>query len=125
VLIGSFDELAAFEAGPGADEGGEVRRVHGAPAVCADSMSLNDIARPAARETGPLVIFVRCLTVAKVDSINLAGFQNSATHPDLGFYAARSYLVTRAPRTGWRLIRCGERSATGWSSRGGRSWRLR
>jgi hypothetical protein len=48
VLIGSFDELAAFEVGPGADEGGEVRRVHGAPAVCADSMSLNAIARPAA-----------------------------------------------------------------------------
>jgi putative transposase len=38
--------------------------------------------------------------------------------------AARLYSSTRAPRTGWRLIRCGERSATGWSGRG-RNWRLR
>src|SRR5438046_5337505 len=36
---------------------------------CADSMSLNAMARPAAREPGPLVTFVLCLTVAKVDSI--------------------------------------------------------
>src|ERR1022692_1378163 len=35
---------------------------------CADSMSLNAIARPAAREPGPLVTLVRRLTVAKVDS---------------------------------------------------------
>ena len=35
----------------------------------ADSISLNAIARPAAREPGPLVTLVRCLTVAKVDSI--------------------------------------------------------
>ena len=38
---------------------------------CADSISLNAIASPAAREPGPLVTFVRCLTVAKVDSIGL------------------------------------------------------
>ena len=38
---------------------------------CADSMSLNAMARPAVREPGPLVILVRCLTVAKVDSIGL------------------------------------------------------
>lgn len=37
----------------------------------ADSISLNAIARPAAREPGPLVTFVRCRTVAKVDSIGL------------------------------------------------------
>ena len=37
--------------------------------ACADSMSLNAIARPAAREPGPLVILVRCLTVANVDSM--------------------------------------------------------
>ena len=36
---------------------------------CADSISLNAIARPAAREPGPLVILVRCRTVAKVDSM--------------------------------------------------------
>jgi len=54
-----------------------------------------------------------------------AGFQNSATGLDLGFYAARSYSLMRPPRTGRRLIRCRERSAAGWSGRGGRSWRLR
>jgi transposase len=32
---------------------------------------------------------------------------------DLGFYAARSYSLSRPPRTGWRLIRTWERSATG------------
>ena len=36
---------------------------------------------------------------------NPVGFQNSATGPDLGFYAARSYSLTRPPRTGRRLIR--------------------
>ena len=34
-------------------------------------MSLNAIASPAARDPGPRVIFVRCRTVAKVDSIGL------------------------------------------------------
>ena len=53
------------------------------------------------------------------------GFQNSATSLDLGFYAARSYSFMRPPRTGQRLIRSWERSATGWSGRGGWSWRLR
>jgi hypothetical protein len=37
----------------------------------ADSMSLNAIAMPAAREPGPLVTFVRCRTAAKADSIGL------------------------------------------------------
>ncbi len=35
----------------------------------ADSISLKAMASPAAREPGPLVTLVRCLTVAKVDSI--------------------------------------------------------
>ena len=43
----------------------------------------------------------------------LVGFQNSAIGPDLDFYAARSYSLTRPPRTGRRLIRFRERSATG------------
>jgi hypothetical protein len=47
------------------------------------------------------------------------GFQNSATGPDLGFYAARSYSLMRPPRTGRRLICFWVRSATGWSGRGG------
>jgi hypothetical protein len=49
-------------------------------------------------------------------------FQKSATGPDAGFYAVRSYSLTRPPRTGRRLIRSWERSATGWPGRGGRSW---
>ena len=53
------------------------------------------------------------------------GFQNSATSPDLGFYAARSYSLMRPLRTGRRLIRFRDMSAMGWSGRGGRSWRLR
>jgi hypothetical protein len=32
-------------------------------------MSLKAMARPAARDPGPLVTLLRCLTVAKVDSI--------------------------------------------------------
>jgi hypothetical protein len=39
--------------------------------VCADSMSLNAIATPAAREPGPLVTRWRSLTVAMVHSIGL------------------------------------------------------
>jgi hypothetical protein len=53
------------------------------------------------------------------------GFRNSAISPDLGIYAARSYSLMRPPRTGRRLICSWERSATGWSGRGGRSCRLR
>ena len=53
------------------------------------------------------------------------GFRNSAMGLDLGFYAARSYSLMKPPRTGRRLIRSRERSATGWSGRGGRSCRLR
>ena len=41
------------------------------------------------------------------------GFQNSATAPDLALYAARSYSLIRPPRTGRRLIRSLEKSATG------------
>lgn len=42
---------------------------------CADSMSLKAIASPAAREPGPLVIFVRSRTVAKVDSMGFEVFR--------------------------------------------------
>ena len=41
------------------------------------------------------------------------GFQNSATSSDLGFYAERSYSLTRPPTMGRRLIRSWERSAMG------------
>ena len=53
------------------------------------------------------------------------GFQKSVASLGLGFYAARSYSLRRPPKTGRRLIRFWERSATGWSGRGGRSWQLR
>ena len=62
---------------------------------------------------------------ARLLADELVGFQNSATVPDLGFYAARSYSLMRPPRTGRRSVRFRERSATRWSGRGGRSWRLR
>jgi len=39
--------------------------------ACADSISLNAIATPAAREPGPLVTRWRSRTVANVDSIGL------------------------------------------------------
>jgi hypothetical protein len=37
------------------------------------SMSLNAIASRAVRDSGPRAILVRCLTVAKVDSMVLSG----------------------------------------------------
>ena len=87
-----------------------------------------------ARQTGPTWFSVPALSGRRNPGERLfrgrggrrrVGFQNSATRRDLGFYAARSYSLMRPPRTGRRLIRCWERSATGWSDRGGRSWRLR
>jgi len=58
-------------------------------------------------------------------TVQHVGFQNSAIGPDLGFYAVRSYSLMRPPRTARRWIRFLERSAGGWSGRGGRSWRPR
>jgi hypothetical protein len=75
-----------------------------------------------------LLAWHRKLAPAKYDTSKRrkpVGFQNSATGPDLGFYAARSYSLMRPPRTGRRWIRLQERSATRWSGRGGLSWRLR
>ncbi len=51
-LVGSFDEFAVGERGSGADEGDELGCVHGSPAGLADSISLNAIATPAARDPG-------------------------------------------------------------------------
>ena len=50
------------------------------------------------------------------------GFQNSATGIDLGFYVARSYSLMKPPRTGRRLIRSWERSATGSRAGAGARW---
>ena len=49
----------------------------------------------------------------EVAVLQRVGFQNSAIESDLGFYAARSYSLMRPPRTGRRLIRWWEGSATG------------
>jgi len=54
-FFGSFDQLAVVESGAGSDQGDQVGCVHGPAAVLADSMSLNAIAMPAAREPVPLV----------------------------------------------------------------------
>src|ERR1700685_4445503 len=53
------------------------------------------------------------------------GFQHWAIGSDLVFQAARSYSLMRPPRTARRSIRSWERSAGGWSGRGGWSWRPR
>jgi hypothetical protein len=53
------------------------------------------------------------------------GYQNCAIGCELGFQAARAYSLRRPPRTGRRLMCSWERSATGWSGRGGWSWSAR
>jgi hypothetical protein len=54
-------------------------------------MSLNAIARPAAREPGPLVTLVRCRTVAKVDSIVIWSPKGGRDR-DLGCFVEDSVL---------------------------------
>ena len=54
VLAGSFDEFAVDEGRSGADQGDEVGALTARQRSCADSMSLNAMASPAAREPGPL-----------------------------------------------------------------------
>jgi hypothetical protein len=49
----AFDELAAFEAGPGADERDEVGCADGAPRSWAASISSNAMAIPPALEPAP------------------------------------------------------------------------
>jgi hypothetical protein len=71
VFVGSFDEFSVLEAGAGVDERDEVGCVDRAPAGLGGLDELNAIASPAAREPGPLVTFVRCRTVEKVDSMGL------------------------------------------------------
>ena len=70
-FVGSFDEFAGLEAGAGPDERDEVWGVDRAPAVLGGLDELECHGQPAARDPGPRVILVRCLTVAKVDSIGL------------------------------------------------------
>ena len=74
-----------------------------------DSTQSSDgvITRPSSKSVAQTIDGLRRLIADRV------GFQNSATGPDLGFYAARSYSLMRPPRTGRRLTRSWERSATG------------
>lgn len=51
--LGAFDEVAAFEAGSGPDEGDEVGRVHGPPAGLGGLDELKTIARAAAALPAP------------------------------------------------------------------------
>ena len=67
----AFNELAAFEAGPGADERDEVGCVDGAPAFLGGVDQLECRGDPGGLGAGPLVTLVRCLTVAKVNSMGL------------------------------------------------------
>lgn len=68
---GAFDELAVAELGAGADEGDQVGALTARQRAWAAWMSLNAMASPDARDPGPLVTLVRCLTVLKVDSMGL------------------------------------------------------
>jgi hypothetical protein len=65
-LAGSFDEIAVDEGRAVADQRPRWGAFTMRHRAWADSISLNAIASPAAREPGPLVTLVRCRTVAKV-----------------------------------------------------------
>ena len=56
---------------PGADERDDAACADGAPAFLGGLDQLECHAIPAALEPGPLVTLVRCLTVAKVNSMGL------------------------------------------------------
>jgi len=70
---------------------------------------------------------LRDLQFIVTDGSTFADLWGSRTWPPVltWVYAARSYSLMRPPRTAWRWIRAWERSAGGWSARGGRSRRLR
>ena len=66
---------------------------------CADSISLNAMASPAARDPGPLVTLVRCRTVAKVDSIGLV------TGMKISGVAGPLAVCLWWGRAGWHTVR--------------------
>jgi hypothetical protein len=67
----AFNELAAFEAGPGAGERDEVGCVDSAPAFLGGVDQLECRGDPGGLGDGPLVTLVRCLTAAKLKSVGL------------------------------------------------------
>jgi hypothetical protein len=69
VSLGTFDEVAAFEAGSGADEGDEVGCVHGSPACLGGLDAFEDHRESGGALPALLVTLVRKRTVAKVDSM--------------------------------------------------------
>jgi hypothetical protein len=71
LLAGSFDEFPLMNVAPARTRATRWGALTARQRSCAASMSLNAMARPAARDPGPRVILVRCLTVAKVYSIGL------------------------------------------------------
>jgi len=78
LVVGSFDELPFSNRAPARTSGTRWGAMTARQRCCADSMSLNAMATPAAREPGPLVMRCRGRTVAKVDSIGLVAGSPSA-----------------------------------------------
>ena len=71
LIVGSFDEDAFSNFAPALTSATRWAELTARQRCCADSMSLNAIAIPAAREPGPVVTRCRSRTVAQVDSIGL------------------------------------------------------
>jgi hypothetical protein len=126
-VAGALDDFAVDEGRPGADQGHEVGALTARQRSWADSMSLNAIASPTAREPGPLVILVRCLTVAKVDSMGLMvrrWTQCSRSRPEARCRSfGRSVSSGRFPNPPCPLLSNGlstspVRGSCCWSSRG-------
>jgi hypothetical protein len=76
--VGSLEKFVFLESGAGTDQSHQVSGIDRARPAWADSMSLNAIAIPAAREPGPLVSRCQCLP-ANVDSIGSAATLASVT----------------------------------------------
>jgi hypothetical protein len=67
-LGGPFDEYSLREGSAGSDERDEVLIVDRPPAVLGGFEQLEHHRQPGGPDPGPLVTFVRCRTVTKVDS---------------------------------------------------------
>lgn len=69
-----FNEPAAFEAGPGADQRDEVGCVHRPPPLLGGLDELEDHGRGGGRAAAPRVTLVRSRTVAAVAKVGSIGF---------------------------------------------------
>jgi hypothetical protein len=70
-LVGSFDQLAPLEPGPGAHQGDQVRAVDRPPAALGSLQQLDTIASPVCLVPGPLVTLVLARTGANELSMGL------------------------------------------------------